>query len=313
MKIHDFKRVLKDNANQVSLEDKSVSIIQEIEKLPLDSQVFEAKKNHKAPIFMSLAFSVCASIGVIAIGVITTLNNPNNVTDKIQLSYAKQIASLTNLLVSQENDKISKSIKRKIYTNDEYDKIAKEINHYLYTIEQFNEDSFVLSLINDQLNIKYDSKEYKFSYQEQEINSYKYSIEGEVEFGDYSYFIKGERIVEHDETNISMRMYLNENEYFLVEQEIELHENEYTYSHFIDNKEIESISLEIEDKSTELSITKNNVDIVECEFEYEKGKFMCEYSSSITNDDELDVQIDSKDDSYIYTFETGYKKELKKI
>jgi len=312
MKIKDFKNNLKENAINISLDDKSQTIIQEIESLPLNNHFSEPKKKNNSFLFIPLAVSLCASIGVIAIGVITGLNEGSS-PNKIQLSYAKQVASLTNFVVSQGEQNHSKSIKRQVLSNDKYDEIAYDINHYLYTIEQFNENSFILTTDNKQLSIKYQNVEYRFSYTEQKVNEYRYIIEGEVYFGDTSYVVSGQRNCEKDETNIIMKLYLSDNEYYLVEQEIELHENEYTYSHFFNNQELESISLEIEDGSTELSITKNEIDVVECEFEYERGKFICEYSSTITNNDEIEVQIESQEDNYVYIFETGYKKELKKL
>ena len=107
MKIKDFKKNLKENAINVSLDDKSQTIIQEIESLPLNNHFSEPKKKNNSFLFIPLAVSLCASIGVIAIGVITGLNEGSS-PNKIQLSYAKQVASLTNFVVSQWEQNLSK-------------------------------------------------------------------------------------------------------------------------------------------------------------------------------------------------------------
>ena len=89
-----------------------------------------------------------------------------------------------------------------------------------------------------------------------EDNEELFNIEGIITIDNKTYQVFGEIESEEDEIETKIKVVTGENEYFVIEQEKEVDEEEFVYTSYINNKKQNeySISYEVEDNEIEIKI-----------------------------------------------------------
>ena len=284
-----IEMIKKDN-EKIKVNNYSKNILTKIENNQIleDNEVTYVKPksrfNHKLAI-TSCIVCVILLISSISLININRTNEPKrpivNTNSSKNLSY--QAVTLFNYAYQEE---ITKNIRRRNYSSTEYDLIANEIDHYfmlatsILTEDNFNYTDIFVSNSQYENNLKVSinvlnyHQEYQISYNEVIISENKhektYKIDGMIQSNNLDYIIKGTKEESKGECEIELKLIIDDitNEYLVLSQETEHHENEYSYKHYKSNQLIEEFEIEHEQDGSinkvDVEVTKNNI-----EYEYE--------------------------------------------
>lgn len=114
----------------------------------------------------------------------------------------------------------------------------------------------IQAFFNSELDLQYTIYFNKTKVLKHEDNEELFNIEGIIIIDNKTYQVFGEIESEEDEIETKIKVVTGENEYFVIEQEKEVDEEEFVYTSYINNKKQNeySISYEVEDNEIEIKI-----------------------------------------------------------
>ena len=114
----------------------------------------------------------------------------------------------------------------------------------------------IQAFFNSELDLQYTIYFNKTKVLKHEDNEELFNIEGIITIDNKTYQVFGEIESEEDEIETKIKVVTGENEYFVIEQEKEVDEEEFVYTSYINNKKQNeySISYEVEDNEIEIKI-----------------------------------------------------------
>lgn len=276
------------------------------------------------------AMVVCLVVGIVLVIVFNFNSKHNNqdevIVNKVSQTYAMQAITLFNFAGNFENNTVRNMRMKRlnqaitINNNHNYDEIASEINKYYLTItDLLNQDNIVFKMKNSDLKeyqyvilIEIDYSSYDESYalyfnekvEAQNGNKKEININGMICCDDQEYLVVGTNKVKNDESEVELNLYLTDDCYIKVEQEIEKKENEYSYSYYKGDQLVEEYEISVElnnnQKMVELEIF-NASNSYEFKFIYNQDYIKCEYELDEINGN-VDIYID-EDGNYQYHFD----------
>ena len=230
----------------------------------------------------------CFSIVLVIVLVLTVLNIGNNtegpiknkvkvptIATSIEEAYAFEMMAAGNLLYSSSTQTNSRIKKRSLSRNNvNLNDVATKINEHYLTIKQMlskekvkyeilqNDDGtyenkmIIQAFFNSELDLQYTIYFNKTKVLKHEDNEELFNIEGIIIIDNKTYQVFGEIESEEDEIETKIKVVTGENEYFVIEQEKEVDEEEFVYTSYINNKKQNeySISYEVEDNEIEIKI-----------------------------------------------------------
>ncbi len=337
MKKKTIIQMIKDESNHQIIPDVKTKILSNVS---YKDPVAETKKTPKIRFTLRFApmLAVCLILVLsMALIIKTTSNSSQNGSNQTALSkpkqaYAMQAVTLFNFANNFDSQGVRnvrmKKLNRvnQINQTTSYQEIANEINkYYLTATDLLNQD-----------NIKYDVKEsditeytyaisinidllsydetYILYYNEEHKNELDHNkkldevstiIKGIIKCDDKEYLVEGIKELEQDESEVELILYLDNDTYIKVEQEIEKRENEYSYSYYDHNILVEEYEISVEQKGSkkvvELELIKDKI-AYEFEFIYFKDYIKCEYEIA-SDSGEVDIYIDEKGSHYHFNSE----------
>ncbi len=304
-----LKKLLRNKAEEITLENKSEQILQQVN--------YNAKynNNQKATAiaiprknltyYIMVAVAVCLLAIAIPIGIIFGVKTPIGtgglVVGQAEQIFSREVLALGNVVAS---DTFEQGVEN--YTSNskiiEYEKIANDVNHYLTTGEAL--------ILKNNIKVDYrentnkDYSEYKYvmniKYLDKSASNIDYAVffnktekpnkievVGVCKIEGVDYRIKGEQHTRGKEIESELIIYLGFNSYISIENETEYNENEYEFEYVVDDIVVRGVSLEVEMENgvnkTEIEITENDVEtayefeyktdnLVECSYEVERIK-----------------------------------------
>lgn len=249
--------------------------------------------------------------------------NPNIkvpvIAKNIDDAYAFEVMAACNYLYTDSNIMTKRRMKK---NTNELNEVCEKINkHYLTINQMLSKDKLEYKIFkNDNL----DEYEYKMlinpifnSYFDLEYILYFnktlvknkdvddeeiYNINGIIIIDNYNYKVIGETIIEDDETETEIKVYTGENDYFIIEQEKEIDEEEYVYKSYNNGKLIKefAISYEIDKNEIEIELeikTNNSLEKVEAKFK--NGYILLEVEF---DDYEGEVKVIENENTITYNF-----------
>lgn len=278
--------IIKQDAEKVIVADNSDIILQKFKNSQVIDDPFFINQKPKLKIKLRFVLSCVITVMfllVTSISIISIKRSTEPINTIINNNASNRMGYQAMTLFNYAHKETTKRSRN--YTNNEYDMIALNINPYLLlSASILNEGSIsYVTLNNDNeyshnmkisLNVYNYHQEYQFSYNEVKNKENKheisYIIEGMIISNNTSYVIKGTREISNDECEVDLKLFLDEsnNEYIELSQETEKRENEYSYSHYINNKLYEEFEIEHEINGTtnkiEIEVSKENTN-----YEYE--------------------------------------------
>ncbi len=297
-----FVRIKKE-ADAIEISDLSQNIKNKIKPNP---SIKKEKRRIKWPYQLGTAF---ACLILIFVGVLF-FNKEKPITSYAEVSkqhqtFGLQAVTLFNFVDNKDVKLLSKNnsslFVKKLTTNqDHYSEIADEINLYLFSaidifeknnVEYKEEESDnphyqlkmtmnVRTLDNIQQYILYFNETADVEYDD--IDEVSSRIEGIIQMGSETFIFDGKKEMEEDEQEIELKMYLSSDkkDYYVVSQEIEKSENEFSYAYFLNGEEVEEVEISVEEKrfgkTIELEVVKGSKE-VELEMHYHKNYIKVNY------------------------------------
>lgn len=278
--------IKKDNEN-LEVKDFTKEILNKVEHTQVLEENEIIYQKHKPRIKWKFVVTTSVLLFVLLVSSLSFINlNKTNepvssvTNSKVSEKLGYQAVTLFNFAVNED----TKNIRRRHYTASEYDEIAKEINHYLLLSASILNGDAITFTSSITSNAQYNNnlklslsvldyhKDYHFYFNEVKIsekkNESKYKIEGIIESDNVRYNLVGTREIKNDECETELKLVMNSdtNEYLILSQETEKHENEYSYKHYIGNDLYEEF--EIEHEKTK-SINKIEIEVLKNDKEYE--------------------------------------------
>lgn len=214
------------------------------------------------------------------------------------LAIFLMIKSFTKSKININNDVFSFQVNSlvSIITNNDTSLLADLSDTvYLDAVKQYKvfEDLIYDKFYNLEDELKYDYNNYKGNYGTYKLkvsfNSYEMLINynnisdeeskftGEININNRIYSIEGKQEIEEDEIELTTKIFISDDEYYIVEEEYEGDEYSYKFKIKNKNKSIYTYKLSIEENEIELKISTNNI-----EYEYniviENDRWNFEYS-----------------------------------
>lgn len=350
MTTRQLKKLIRAEASSMKMPDLSEQVTRQIQiskarKALENKEELEIKKKKEAfrtaaliPIFSAIIISIM----VIVINLIPSGSVVENGT-KRHKAYAMQAITLVNFaenyddtvkLSTTKNTTTLMKLAKASYSYSEYESIASIINQYMLTAQELmNSDNLEYEIVDSNnekyqymmsisINV-YDSKESYTLYfneeplldlKEYDLDEVSSKLSGIIVCGNNQYIVEGIKEIEDDEQEIELKMYLSDDlsKFLIVNQEVEYHENEYSYVYYDNGKMIKTFEISVETKKNlkvvELEIVENN-NIYEIEFSYQNNSISVEYE---INDYEGIIKVISNDSEYIYQFSNEIKIIIKK-
>jgi len=267
----------------------------EVDNMNISNVSTYVKAKHKEtkktkPVFFrsKLVPISCFSIVLVIVLVLTVLNIGNNtegpiknkvkvptIATSIEEAYAFEMMAAGNLLYSSSTQTNTRIKKRSLSRNNvNLNDVATKINEHYLTIKQMlskekvkyeilqNDDGtyenkmIIQAFFNNELDLQYTIYFNKTKVLKHEDNEELFNIEGIITIDNKTYQVFGEIESEEDEIETKIKVVTGENEYFVIEQEKEVDEEEFVYTSYINNKKQNeySISYEVEDNEIEIKI-----------------------------------------------------------
>lgn len=265
-KYDKFINDLKIEVNEQEIKDLSQLIIAEYHE--------KNKRITKRFNFKNIAI-ICTTIIIAIILIIPSLSKnhqtkphtpvlPTTVSD----TYAFEFGVAANIMIN--NQPTTKNLSSTQILTDVTNTIHKE---YLAIRQLLDEDktTYILTISENTnyqekmiITIKYNNFDLECSIyynkilKEIEEDEETYDLEGIIIINNQEYKISGITEKEEDEIETTIKINLNENNYFIIEQEIEEDEQEFIYSNYENNTLIQKSSLSIENEKNETEIIIKN-------------------------------------------------------
>lgn len=307
----------------------------EVDNMNISNVSTYVKAKHKEtkktkPVFFrsKLVPISCFSIVLVIVLVLTVLNIGNNtegpiknkvkvptIATSIEEAYAFEIMAAGNLLYSSSTQTNTRIKKRSLSRNNvNLNDVATKINEHYLTIKQMlskekvkyeilqNDDGtyenkmIIQAFFNSELDLQYTIYFNKTKVLKHEDNEELFNIEGIITIDNKTYQVFGEIESEEDEIETKIKVVTGENEYFVIEQEKEVDEEEFVYTSYINNKKQNEYTHEY--KYTIVSNGKK-VNEVELELEQENGELSVELKE-VSNNTKTSYKFKVKE-------EKGYK------
>ena len=333
MKINELKNFVKEKCNEVKINDYSKSILLNVK----GNEVNNVATYNKSKKYLRPLVACCSAI-VLSFASFATINFIDNLPSKNyieEVSKAKELLSyevsaLGNIMSSNSLSSIKRQ-KLVDYSVSDANDYADEIHSYLVTGEMlFNKDNFSavheendnpLYSYQHKLVVTYDYEgghssnytmyfdEHKKFESEKDIDEVSTTLDGIMIVNEIEYIVKGEKIVDEDNYETTLKIYTTEDSYIEISQETEINENEYKYEFVEDGKTVKEITLDL-DKS----ILSKKMDIIINEdykekvysFDYKEDYISCEYTD-IINEVEFNINIQIYEKFYLYVFSNEIK------
>lgn len=330
----EIKSTILTQTKQLEVPNISKNVIERIRTLNqfqdnTSNEVYNSK-NQSKKIFINLKtnfFKVGLVLTVFILGLFVVLGlSDNNVHNKNSISKSHQTFALQAVTLFNYADSTG-AISLLGLDNSKYQEIAEDINeYYLTAINVLNKEEIEYQeLVSDnpsyQRMIIISSKILSQSYQytlyfteeiinendkDKDFDEIDSRINGIIKTNKTEYRVEGFKEIEKDECEIKLIMYITDTEYFVVKQEIEKKENEYSYEYYKNGKVIEEFDISYETKGLGKTVieleseTINNE--VNCEFSFFDDHVKVEYE---INNNEGKVEIFEEEEQYRYEFKNG--------
>lgn len=324
MKKSDLIKTIKEDSDNVEVNKLRPETLHTIHNTVVE-KVDSFKR--RPTISLKLSFSICILVLIIVFTGLLINKNTRPIDD---VSYTKRIYGLQattlfnfasiydqglnlNLDESEYND-ISQKLDDYMMLIDEIsskDRIEYKLevlsnNAYMYKLE------IITSLNGEEKNYTMYYNEISDALEYDDIDEVSSMIVGYVVSDNVDYQLKGKKEVSSDETEVELKMYLSDNAYIEVSQEIEKNENEYEYKYIKDGVEIKSIELSTENKmlydEVELEIVEVD-DEISLEVKYYNDKMIIEFEMK---DYEGSAVVVFSGEKYVFDFKE-LKQKNKKI
>lgn len=329
-----LSKMINDECNQIKIPDLAKTI-KNRQDFPKEAVTNAPIKKHAFK--LSFSFVALACILILCCFMIPSFFktvNPGPIeTDKPSSTKTQlmvQATSLFNLAFSLEDT--SMDIKYFVSnSNINYDENSKEILEYLEMVEQFFNDDNSVYTITKLENEKYQYKgtisvninglldKYTMYFNEtpldskeddDDIDEISSKLEGIIKNNLYEFKIEGIKEVEQDECEVELKLYLDDdNNFIIMNQEIENRENEYSYEVYENGQCIKKIEIEVND---EKGVGKKTIELTEEDmkakiekefsFEFNNGIIECSFED---NEVEIDCLITMTEDYYIFNYKNG--------
>lgn len=267
MKTKEVKDIIDILTTEVKINEIDKTFLENVPKVPTHAETFRSKN-----IFITLALGGLLSALLITL-MIFTINNPffskdkpNPVTEtKKQMTY--QVVGCFALIDGIDPINNMSTSKNTL--------VEEEIGEYLELAEKYllQDEIQIESLISDDkayanlYKITLDETIYYYfnetTTQTGDIDEVSSFVEGYILSGNNKYKVEGSKEVKEGEVKTSLKTYYKADTYVLVEQEIEAHENEYTFKYFNGTTLVKKLELEMEKHISyqELEIEEENKNI----------------------------------------------------
>lgn len=325
-KYEEFITNLKEEVNDIEVIDR---------KNQIKNRYLNQSKKSNLKIFKylfgTLTFAIILIVCIISIvKTDTPIVKPEKpiIASNVDESYAFELMAAANQIYLEDMENVSLMSFMKLKTSDITLASENIHTHYLtmrqllnkskvdFEIKVSDKEGYDYQMIinpylNDGLSLQYTlyfNKTLKEIDDEEEV----YDLQGIVIINNITYQIIGETEIEEDEIETKIKVILDNNHYFIIEQEKEEDEYEYVYTEYLNNKKITQyeLSYEIEDKEVEVVIEIDSLDTkgkikakqnnnkleLQVEFDYYKGKV-------IVNDDGINVEYFFKDENKAIKYE----------
>ena len=215
------------------------------------------KKRFQLPLICicSTAFAVLTIFLMVKLFVKTKININNDV-------FCFQVNSLVSIITKNETSLLNNSSDI-VYLDavKQYNVFEDLIYDKYYNLENsltYDYDSYKGVYDTYKLKVSFDSYEMFINYKN--ISGEESEFNGEININNTIYKIEGKQEIEDDEVELSTKIYISDDEYYIVEEEYE--EDEYSYKFIIKNKNksIYTCKLSIEENEIELKVSTNNIE-----------------------------------------------------
>lgn len=266
-KYDDFINELKEE----SLKQEIPDLKQTIKVKYLNQDTSNRKVKHFNITKLAYAFMIVVVIGIISIFPLKDKSNekPNNnyipnMPTTVSDTYAFELVAATNIIINN-NDTFKNLATREVLENianivhKEYMAIRQMLysDKTSYEIIASTDDSYtdemIIKLTYDNFDLEckvYYNKVLKEIDDDEEV----YDINGIIIINGETYQVVGETEKETDETETKLKIIMNDNNYFIIEEEYEEDEKEFVYAYYVNNKLIQRNTLSIEKENGEIEI-----------------------------------------------------------
>ena len=230
--------------------------------------------NHSNDEYETLSFETMYDFSAISGINILNMNHTSTLRMKKSLTDSGKEIILENLQVV-ENMIAGDSLK------SEEESSTKEGYEKMYTLTTSNFDGQ-----HDIYTFYYNETRLEHDHDEEEIK-----IEGLVVMDDMEYQMYGKKEIEDNELEMKFKIMIDEDNYVMIEQEIENNEIEFEYTQYQNNKKVYETSLEYEKKRNEN---------IEFEFTEKTGDLKRKYRYKFVNVDSkqyIEVKIDENNEN----------------
>ena len=336
MKNKDIIKIIKNDCDKVEVPNLTDKILVNFKNESCNSEI-EYKTERKFSFnFRSLKIAMTFVLMIFLIPVMLIgfdLLNGGGVEQKdpIQLNVSKtkeiygvQAASLFGFA---EQNTETQTIKTMSLNTDDYEDMSNELNQYLFSIEELmnkGNNRYELFELFDgdyqyKLSIYVDSNgltsiynmyfnELTTSEEYNDIDEVSSTIAGYIESGEKKYNVTGTKEVEEDECEVELKLFLNNEDYIVLNQEIEKNESEYSYKYFKGGKKEKEIEISTETLDGEHVVT------VDVKHGDKKNGYKIKYNSDTQmnveynyGDNYGEFNVDVYEKEYEYSFEDGNK------
>ncbi len=267
-KYDDFLNNLKQETESIQVPDLKREIKLKYQPKP--------KKQRISPMFWKFSYAFCAL--VLIIGIVSLRLNKNettkptdnytpNVPTTVNDTYAFEIMTATNIIFTTNESTMLNLDKD--YQAD-LNSIAKKLHRQYVSIHQFiyNDkssyevipstkegytDEMIIKIQYSNFDLQcslYFNKTLKEIDDEEEV----YDLDGIMIISGKTYQVVGETEIENDELETKIKVMLDENNYFIIEQEQEADEQEFIYTAYQNGKKVKENSLSVEKEDDETKI-----------------------------------------------------------
>ncbi len=272
-KYDDFLNNLKQETDNMQVPDLKREIKLKYEPKP--------KKRRISPMFWKFSYAFCAL--VLIIGIFSLRLNKNettkptdnytpNIPTTVNDTYAFEIMTATNIIfTSNESTMVNIAM---LNTSSSYqadlNSVAQKLHKQYLSIHQilYNDrssyevrtstkegytDEMIIKIQYSNFDLQcslYFNKTLKEIDEEEEV----YDLDGIMIISGQTYQVIGETEIENDELETKIKVMIDQNNYFIIEQEQETGEQEFLYTAFKDGRKVQENSLSIEKEGNETQI-----------------------------------------------------------
>ncbi len=315
---------IKEETEAIEVKDLTSDIINNVNFV---TQEDKKRKSFMLPKFIGpLAIALILIISLV-IFIKPTPTPPVTEVSKAHQVYGIQAVTLFNFVDNSVAEGLNarKLLSSIVLDNKDmdYQKIAEEINDYLlsaadilkkdsveYKEEKSDDPNYQVKMT---MKIKMYNREKTYTLYFNETSDMEYNdidevsskIEGIIETDTDVFLFDGKKEIEDSEYEVTLRMYLSVDKkaYYEVSQEIENHENEFSYGYYQNNRLVEEMEISVEElnnkKYVEMEVFKEGREI-ELEFNYYDNYILVEYEIDGT---EGKVKAIPSEQTTIYQFE----------